>query len=75
MGSSEGTGVMPNSPAAKAGIMAEDIIIELNGKKITQESPLSSHIQQYSVGDNIEITILRGKETMTKKATLEERPN
>mgnify|MGYP001573418853 FL=1 len=66
---------MPNSPAAKAGRMAEDIIIELNGKKITQESPLSSHIQQYSVGDNIEITILRGKETMTKKATLEERPN
>jgi serine protease Do len=73
-GSEDGSGVMPNSPAAKAGLQAEDIILELNGVKINQENFLASLIQKYNVGDEITLKILRNGKEMEIKAKLEERP-
>ena len=73
-GGSDGPAIVKNSPAAKAGIQAKDVILEINGKKISQEHSLASLIQEYSVGDVITLKILRdGKETEIK-VTLEERP-
>ncbi len=72
-GGSDGPAIVKNSPAAKAGIQAKDVILEINGKKISQEHSLASLIQEYSVGDVITLKILRdGKETEIK-VTLEER--
>lgn len=73
-GTSEGSGVMQNSPAEKAGIQAEDIITEINGEKITQETPLAILIQKYNVGDIITVTIRRGEATKKLQVTLSERP-
>ena len=73
-GGSDGPAIVKNSPAAKAGIQAKDVILEINGKKISQEHSLASLIQEYSVGDVVILKILRdGKETEIK-VTLEERP-
>lgn len=73
-GGSDGPAIVKNSPAVKAGIQVEDIILEINGKKISQGYSLASLIQEYSVGDVITLKILRdGKETEIK-VTLEERP-
>lgn len=66
--------VMLNSPAEKAGIQAGDIIMEINGEKITQDNPLNSLIQKYNVGDTITLKILRGNKEMELKVILEERP-
>ncbi len=74
-GTQDGPGVLPNSPAAKAGIQAEDIILELNAEKITQGNFLASLIQKYSVGDAITLKILRNGKEMEIKVILEERPN
>lgn len=73
-GSEEGPAVMKDSPADKAGIQAEDIILELNGEKITAERSLAFLIQKYNVNDIITLKILRNKEEIKIKATLEERP-
>lgn len=72
-GTNEGPAVVLKSPAAKAGLQAEDIITELNGEKITLKTPLGSLIQKYSVGDTITITILRDGKEMKITVTLEER--
>ncbi len=66
--------VIPNSPAAKAGIEEGDIILEINGEKVTQENSLALLIQKYNVGDIISLKILREGKEMELKATLEERP-
>lgn len=72
-GSDEGPAIMPNSPAQKAGLQTEDIILELNGQKITSENSLASLIQKYQVGDTITLKVLRNGKELTLQATLEER--
>ena len=65
--------IMTDSPAAKAGLKAGDIIMEVNGEKITFAKSLSSVIQKYSVGDAVNLTVLRGGEALEFGITLEER--
>ncbi len=73
-GTEEGPGVMPDSPAAKAGLLAEDVILEMGGKKITPDDTLSELIQKYNVGDRVTLKVRRGKDVIELKATLGERP-
>ncbi len=73
-GTQDGPGVVLNSPAAKAGLQAEDIIIELNNEKITQDNYLGKVIQKYNVADTVTLKILRNKKEMEVKVTFEERP-
>lgn len=72
-GSEEGPGVVPNSPAAKAGVQAEDIMVSLNGEKITMERSLASLIREYAVGDTVRIKILRAGKELELPVKLEER--
>lgn len=50
--------VTPGSPADKAGIVEYDIILEVDGVKITGEHPLASLIRKKSVGDAVRLKIL-----------------
>ncbi len=74
-GNESGSGVMPESPADKAGLQAEDIILEINNKKIDQDRSLVSIIQEYNTGDTLILKILRNNKEMTVSVILEERPN
>lgn len=59
--------VTPSSPADKAGIVENDIILEINGEKIDQNNGLLNLIQQYKVGDSITLKVLsKGKEKEVK---------
>lgn len=64
--------VVPGSPADKAGIKENDIILEINGEKIDDNNSLVSLIQQYNVGDTVEFKVLSGGKEKTVKVTLEE---
>ncbi len=66
--------VLPGSPADKAGLKENDIILEIDKQKITEEASLSSMVQRHKPGDKISIKVLSaGKEKMLT-ATLEELP-
>ncbi len=73
-GTEDGPAVIPNSPADKAGLKAEDIITEVNGEKLTAEKTLGNVIQKYNVGDTITLKVYRGKDAMEFSITLKERP-
>lgn len=74
LGGSQGEpGVTPGSAAAHAGVKENDIILEFNGEKITQENSLGKLIQKYNPGDAVTLKILRNKKEITLTATLGER--
>jgi len=73
-GNGDGPAVMPGSPAEKAGLKAEDLILEINGEKLSLEKLLGFIIQKYNIGDTITLKIKRGEEERTLSAILEERP-
>ncbi len=73
-GNEDGPGVIKNSPAEKAGLQAEDIILEFNGEKITKDNPLFTIIQKYNVGDIVTLKVKRGEKILEFKIKLEERP-
>jgi S1-C subfamily serine protease len=55
--------VISGSSAQKSGIKEKDVILEVNGEKITSNNSLSTITQKYNVGDKITLHILRdGKE-------------
>jgi S1-C subfamily serine protease len=72
-GSTDGPAVQPNSPAAAAGIQAEDIITAVNGQTLDESHILGDMIAQYNVGDTVTLTINRAGKTVTLKAKLGKR--
>src|SRR6266566_4365703 len=68
--------VVPDSPAAAAGIQQNDILKMLNDQILTEPDQLSKLVRSYSEGTNITLTILRkGQEQkITVKLTKKEVP-
>ena len=57
--SEEEPAVEPDSAAQKAGLQENDIILELNGEKITSENSLAKIIIKYNPQDKVDLKILR----------------
>jgi hypothetical protein len=68
--------VVPDSPAAAAGIQANDILKMLNDQILTEPAQLRKLLQTFSEGTNVTLTILRkGQEQkVTVKLTKKEVP-
>ena len=62
-------GVTPGSPADEAGLKAGDVIVEFNGKKVTDSRHLRLMVGQTAPGASVSVKVLRdGKEqTFTAK--------
>jgi S1-C subfamily serine protease len=54
--------LLAGSPAEKAGLLAGDIVTQVNEKTITLDYPLARAIGEISKGTSAELTILRGTE-------------
>lgn len=61
--------VAPNSPAEKAGLKHGDVITEVGGKAVKEPDQLSEMIHDGGAGKELSLTIMRGKEKKTLKAT------
>jgi serine protease Do len=64
--------VIPGSPADKAGIVENDIILEINGTKVTEDNPLVKLLGKYKAGDQIVLKILDKGVKKDVKVKLEE---
>jgi len=64
--------VIPGSPADKAGLVENDIIMEINGEKVTGDNPLAKIVGKYKIGDEITLKIFHKGEDKEIKVKLEE---
>jgi serine protease Do len=61
-----------SGPALRAGIQKGDIIVTFDGKDITETNELPLLVAQTPIGKKVEVTIVRGGKTLTKKVVIEE---
>ncbi|OHA32144.1 MAG: hypothetical protein A2928_00410 [Candidatus Taylorbacteria bacterium RIFCSPLOWO2_01_FULL_45_15b] len=66
--------VVPNSPADKAGIVENDIILEIDGTKLDENHSLASIVRKKSIGDKISLRLLSKGKEKTILLTLEKAP-
>ncbi len=66
--------VEPGTPAAKAGLQENDVILEFDGLKIDQDHSLASMLYTHQAGDTVSLTVLRDGKTIQVKLTLALRP-
>jgi serine protease Do len=62
--------VAENSPSAKAGIKAGDIILEFNGVRINQMKELPAIVAKTKVGITVKVKVWRNKRELTKNVLL-----
>ncbi len=72
------TQVIPDTPAAKAGIKQGDVILKVNGQPVQSKNDLRLRISQMAPGTNVNLEISRDGKTMDVPVTLaqiEEKPD
>ena len=65
----------PNTPGAKAGLKAGDVIIKFNGETVTESGELQKAVGNSPVGSAVTLTVIRDGQPVELKATLEELPD
>ncbi len=68
------TKVSGGSPAEKAGLRSGDVIVRLDGEKVTTAEEAIQAIGAHKIGDQISITYVRNEAENTVSATLAESP-
>jgi S1-C subfamily serine protease len=63
-------GVREGGPAAKAGIQQGDVILVLNGIRVTDAQSYTEALDEQKVGATVPVQILRGSEKLELKVTI-----
>jgi serine protease Do len=66
--------VTPRSPAEKAGLKSGDLILEFNGKKVTDSRHLKLEVARIQPGESVPVKLLRDGSTKTVEVTVKEVP-
>lgn len=66
--------VVQGSPADKAGIKRDDIIIKIDGQRINTDNQLSAIISKKKIGDTMTVTVFRDNNSQDLQVTLEAAP-
>ncbi len=66
-------GVVLGSPAERAGLKENDIILAIGDKKLDCNHPIQDFLENMNVGDVIELAVLRDGKQISAKITLSER--
>jgi len=64
--------VIPGSPADKAGLEENDIILEADGVKLDADNPLAKEIAKHQPGDSVSLKVLHDGQEKTVTVVLEE---
>jgi S1-C subfamily serine protease len=65
--------VKPNSPAAKAGLRAGDVLVQFGDKPIKNLYDFTDALRRSKVGDVVEVKVLRDGQPITASVKLEQR--
>lgn len=57
--------VLPNTPAAAAGLSQEDIIIKIDGQSVTTVDQLQQMVEESGIGQRLQLKVRRGNQTVT----------
>jgi serine protease Do len=66
--------VTPKSPADKAGIKGGDVILEFNGKKVTDSRHLKLEVARVKPGETVPVKVLRDGATKNLEVKVQETP-
>jgi serine protease Do len=66
--------IFENSPAEKAGLKEEDIILQYNGKDITDPTQLRNLVANTPPGKEVELKVFRDGKVFSVRVTIEELP-
>jgi serine protease Do len=66
--------VTEGSGAEVGGIRPRDVIVEIDGKKVGNASEVTAIVREHKPGDQLKITVMRGKDRQTLDVRLGERP-
>jgi serine protease Do len=67
--------VNESSPAKKAGLQVDDVVVAVDGQKVATGPALSRLVGFKSPGTNVNLDVYRGNKKMTIKVQLATRPN
>jgi len=64
--------VVPQSPAAKAGLKEFDVITAVDGKNVSESETPEDFLSQHEIGDEVELKVFRQGKEEALKVRLEE---
>ena len=67
--------IIPNSPAAQAGLQVNDIITAVDGVKVNQSNSLTGLLYQHQSGQVVSLSILRNNKKIVVNVTLGAEPS
>ncbi|MEZ4650245.1 MAG: M20/M25/M40 family metallo-hydrolase [Candidatus Eisenbacteria bacterium] len=67
------SGVVPGSPAEKAGLLKGDVLVEMDGVEVDNLGDFSGILKSHQPGDEVEVVVVRGEEKVRAKVALVER--
>jgi serine protease Do len=66
--------VFPDSPAAKAGVQSQDVILDFNGEKVAGTKELQGIVERLEVGKTYNMTVVRDGKQRSLPVTVESMP-
>ena len=67
--------VVPDGPAAKAGLRSGDIVLEVQGREVKEANDLQRAVLLYNVGDKLSLTVLRNGQPQKLTVVTAARPD
>ncbi len=68
------TGVMPDTAAQEAGLMANDVVVRIGDASIDNLQDLMQSLRKFGAGDTLKVTVIREGNPVSAELTLRPRP-